>query len=150
MLEISVHGLAEVKASMKALPPHLSNKIIQRALVAALRPMARQARQNAPKATGRLRRSVIVRRSKIHKPGGRLVGAFVTVRRGRKRGDLRGAYYAGMVEAGHRTRGGGFVQGVHFMRRAFVQQRQACLRLGIALLDAGLRSAARALRLRTS
>lgn len=148
MLQLKITGLGDVKASLKALPPHLSNKIIQRALVAALRPMARQAKRNAPRLTGRLRRSIVVRRSKIHKPGTKMIGAYVTARRGAKRDDPRGAYYAGMVEAGHRTRGGSVVQGQRYMARAYQQQRQTCLRLGIALLEAGVRAAARSLRLR--
>lgn len=101
MIEIKVHGLRELGEYLtKNLPAEIASKRggpLLQGLMAAGRMMRDEAKQAAPVESGRLQESISLRRLK--KPQA-TEGVQVYVKRGKSKQDMRGAFYAAMVEYG--------------------------------------------------
>jgi hypothetical protein len=91
--------------------PKRIDKAIQTASVKAMRPVASTAKKLAPVLTGRLRGAISARAARYSKPG-----AIATIKPGKKRSDLRGAYYRYIVVRGVDSRR---ISPNPFMDRAF-------------------------------
>ena len=105
METVEIKGLRELRlALMRTIPAEMQGKILQKALGPAARLVVNAARANTSKfkePTGRLRKAIYASRDKDSKPT--FEARVVAVRKGRKRSDLRGAYYWRFVEFGHRV-----------------------------------------------
>lgn len=101
-LSINVRGIAETQRTLEKFSKALSNRVIRLALRSGANYMRDQIRAAAPVKTGRLRRSIVVRSSKINtlRKNGK-IGVFVGIKKGGKRKDKSGAYYGPFVEYGH-------------------------------------------------
>ena len=154
------------------IPRHMEGRILQKALAAGAAPILRAARANARRGgdqfpdviTGTLARSIFSARSKFGNSVTREV-RIVSVRKG-KRASRRGrdAWYARLVEYGHRTgtrktgylqkRGKGsgfagtttFVRPQPFMRPAFEANKERAVDLMMAKMRELVDQAARAAR----
>lgn len=107
---VEVHGLPEVLAKLESASVKMRRVISRRAVVAGARVIARQARANAPRRTGVLRRALFGHFSPKRSRRDQLAVSLVRARSGNKEGKHRvargrtnrDAYYAGWVEFGHR------------------------------------------------
>ncbi|WP_427501383.1 HK97-gp10 family putative phage morphogenesis protein [Methylomonas sp. MED-D] len=120
----SVQGLDKVAAAMRQLPDKLAEQLTRSVLRQGANDMARKIRAAAPVDTGRLRRAIRVRTSKIHRlrKNGH-VGVYVTVYPGKNRKDLKGAWYGRFVENGY-NRGSKAVTGGQAVRLGVVSRQQ--------------------------
>jgi HK97 gp10 family phage protein len=104
--ELKVTGLREVQRSLYAYSQQLGDKVVIQALLEGARFMQKRARANAPKLTGRLRRGIVVRKSKINNgKRSELLGVYMTLRKGRGKADPKDAFYGRFVEDGYNVRG---------------------------------------------
>lgn len=136
---ITIRGIKETQRALYSYSQQLGDKIVLKALTSGARPFVTQARANAPSRTGRLKRAIFVKRSRIYN-GKRLsnkLGVYVGVRRGRSRDDPRGAYYANFMENGWHDRGRRWHEGRRFMFRAFLSQRETAVRIAVAEIKIG-------------
>jgi hypothetical protein len=101
--------------------PKRIDKAIQMAAVKAARPIAAEAKKTAPVGTGRLRRAISAKAAKYEKPG-----AIATIKPGKKRQDLKGAYYRYIVVRGVSSRR---ISPSPFMDRAFAAKGEEALRI---------------------
>jgi HK97 gp10 family phage protein len=104
--EIKVTGLQEVQRSLYAYSQQLGDKVVLDALRIGARFMQSRAKSNAPKLSGRLRRGIVVKRSKIF--NGRrneTLGVYLTLRKGKGRDDPKDAFYGRFIEDGWNVRG---------------------------------------------
>ncbi len=137
--QIQVRGLRELNSALKEFPDKLKKKAVRRAIAAGTKLVQKQAKINAPKKSGVLRRAIAVR-STPSRSQPNLVRSSVFVRTGgkrtkaaRARGDDPFYWYFqefGWRATGRRKRGGGLTRskfrsnGRHippkrFMRNAF-------------------------------
>jgi HK97 gp10 family phage protein len=97
-MEVKVEGLAELTEVLKRkLPDHIQTKALHPALTKAAQPIVRQARQNAPVKTGRLRKAIYSFRDRASTKVKAI--RLISVRSGRKHGD-KDAYYWKWLEFG--------------------------------------------------
>ena len=134
---IEVKGIDEVKKSLFQYSEKLGKKVIRDALGKGIQLIARQARKNAPKDTGRLRKNIISRNSKLARRRGQ-IGKFATIRTKGKKDSQKNAFYGRFVHDGYKPRGFSRpVQGRPFMRQAFNQQKLQATQLAIRLMKRG-------------
>jgi HK97 gp10 family phage protein len=118
METVTVHGLKELRDALtRKIPLEMQAKVLQQALTAGTKMTVAAARALAPRDTGRMKKAIYAARDKR---GSKLTyeQRVVTVRRGKKRDDPRGAYYWKFVEFGHKT-AKGHVAPNPFIRPAF-------------------------------
>lgn len=106
-IEVKISGIAEVQKSLYSYSQQLGDRVIIASLTQGARVMQRAAKRNAPQLTGRLKRGIVVNRSKIHsaKRGGNTLGVYLTLRKGKGRKDPKDAFYGRFVEDGYNVRG---------------------------------------------
>jgi len=97
---VRISGLKEVAANLRKLDLRVERKLGMQALRAGAKIIVKQARENAPTKTGRLKRAIGVM---AIKDKGK-IELQVGVKRGKKRSDLKGAWYAHFLEFGTITR----------------------------------------------
>ena len=98
MITAKVDGLSELKELLeRRLPDHIQAKALQGALAEAAKPMVREARNNAPVKTGRLRRAIYSLRARESTKQKAI--RLITVRAGKRQGK-RDAYYWKWIEFG--------------------------------------------------
>jgi HK97 gp10 family phage protein len=115
--EIRLEGLAELERKLQQLPRAVRDKVARQAVLAGAKIVKEDAKARAPVRTGRLRRNIIVKRSRKEDPG--VFAYFVTVRGRGKRKDPKNAHYWWFVERGFRHRGGTVVPARPFLKPAF-------------------------------
>lgn len=119
-----VYGLDELKRTLSAVPDKLQRNVLRGMIRAASKPIATEARANAPelkedtpfRVRGALKRSVRVMSTKTARDvvkGGVAAGS---VRRLFK--TINDAFYARFIERGWKTRGGKSMPGQHFLQKA--------------------------------
>jgi HK97 gp10 family phage protein len=104
--EITVSGLREVQKSLYSYSQQLGDKVVLDALRLGARAMQAKARAGAPKITGRLRRGIVVKKSKINNGKRKeTLGVYLTLRTGKGRKDPKDAFYGRFLEDGWNARG---------------------------------------------
>lgn len=132
--EMKITGLKEVQKALYSYSQQLGDKVVVSALSTGAKPMLKQARLNAPVRTGRLRKAIYMKKSKLYNGKRNAnVGVYISVRSGKK----RGAYYAGMIENGWKDRGGKRHAGRQFIHRAFLFKREEAVRIAVAAFHLG-------------
>lgn len=129
MIEASVklEGFNEWDLSLARLEANMQRKAMRKAVLLGGKALLKETKKLAPKDTGFLRRDLKAFLAKKRQPG--LVRGIVGIPRKitkRRRaahaaGEVRyaGAWYAMLINYGFRTKNGRFIQGTHFMDRAF-------------------------------
>lgn len=136
--QVTVTGLDELARKLKALPAEIAGKSggpLRRAMRAAMREVAKEANRRAPRDSGRMARAVTVITGK---PKHATEIVQVTVRRGRRRDDPKGAFYYGFVELGTVKQ-----QAQPFLRPAIESKRTQVLDVFKAHLAKGIAAAER-------
>jgi len=105
-VEIRITGLEEVRKALFSYSQQLGDRVVMAAVLAGAKFIQRAVKRAAPKKTGRLARSIFVKRSKINSTKrGDKVGVFVAIRRGKGRADPRDGFYGQWVVRGYNVRG---------------------------------------------
>jgi len=95
---ISVTGIAEIDAKMAAMPVSLRNKALRKGCREVAKVTLKEAKARAPKKSGDLARSLVVKATKISRKNRKvLVGVSVTTKAGMFQGDQ---FYGGFLELG--------------------------------------------------
>jgi HK97 gp10 family phage protein len=132
---ITISGLAETQRAIHAYSAKLSAQISRLALRQGANFMLKQIRAAAPVKTGRLKRAIKIKNSKINriKKNGK-IGVYIAIDPGKKRNDPKGCFYGKFVEGGYRRRGG-TVEGKHFIRRTYHANKERALQLTVAAAE---------------
>ena len=100
-VEFEIHGVDEINKALKKMPVQLAKKVVTSSLREGAKIIQKEARNLAPLKTGRLRRAIKVKSSKIHnKPRLGRFGVYIKINPGKKRDDRQGAYYGRFVDGG--------------------------------------------------
>lgn len=104
--EIKITGLQKVNQALYSYSQKLGDKVVIDSLRLGARLVQRAARAAAPKKTGRLRRGIVVKKSRIFngKFNTDKIGVYLTIKSGRKFGE-GDAYYGRFQEDGWETKG---------------------------------------------
>jgi HK97 gp10 family phage protein len=131
---IEITGIKELNKSLYAFSRKLGDKVVIDSMKQGARLVQRQAKRNAPKRTGMLRRGIVVRKSKIHNGRRRpTIGVYLGLRKGKGKDDPKDAFYGRFIEDGFKPRGkSNRVKGRKFIKNAFRQQKNNAVRLIIA------------------
>jgi len=110
MSAIEVRGLRELEADLNQLSHKLRTKVVRDALKLGLKQVQKDAKRRAPKDTGRLRRGIIIKNSRIHNGKrvgllGRTLGVYLSLRKGKGKADPKDAFYGRFIEDGWTTAG---------------------------------------------
>ncbi len=102
--EAKIKGIAEVKRALYVYNAKLGERVTRVALRQGANLMLKQVRAAAPVKTGRLKRAIKIKNSKINRinKNGK-VGLFLTISPGKSRKDLKGAWYGQFIEHGYNT-----------------------------------------------
>lgn len=135
--ELKITGLKEVQKSLYAFSQQLGDRVVRNALKEGAKVVQKIARSNAPVRTGKLKRSIVIRNSKINN-GKRSeeIGVYLTINKSKK-GARNDAFYGRFVEDGYTSRGGKRIEGVKFMSRAFNSGKSAAVNQIIRAVEAG-------------
>lgn len=138
-VQIKLSGLKEAQRALYAYSQQLGDRVVIASLRQGANLVARAVRAAAPRRTGRLRRGVVVKRSRIHngRRSAASLGLYLTLRKGKGRKDPRDAFYGRFVEDGYTTRGGRAVPGRKFIKASFAARRDQAARLIVAAALAG-------------
>lgn len=100
-IEVSVYGTSEVTKMLYGFSDRLGDRVTLLALRSGANYMLKKVKQAAPVKTGRLRKAIMLKASKIHtRRRDGIVGVYITIAKGAKRNDKKGAYYGKFVEHG--------------------------------------------------
>jgi HK97 gp10 family phage protein len=136
-VEIDIHGLAETQRAIYQFSKRLGDRVTLLALRLGANYMLKRIREAEPVKTGRLKRATVVKTSRINKRrrNGK-VGVYITVKKGSSRTDLRGAYYAKIVEGGYK-KGQTVVPGRKFVSSTFNGNKEQALDITLQAIEQG-------------
>lgn len=149
--EVKIVGMRELYEALSTkIPRNMEAKVLQKALAAGTAVTLKQARRNAPKDTGVLRRALFAKRSRFGQSPTMEV-RIIGVRKGKKaQKNNRDAYYARWIEYGHRARTSKrfpgppvFVPAQPFLRPAFESTKNQALQAILAKLPDAIEDAKR-------
>lgn len=101
-ISISVTGITEIDAKLAAMPTILRNKAMRKGCREVAKITLKDARARAPKASGNLAKSLVVKATKISRKNRKfIVGVSVTTKQGLFQGDQ---FYGGFLELGTAAR----------------------------------------------
>jgi HK97 gp10 family phage protein len=101
---LRIQGIAEIQRALFHFNARLGERVTRLAMRKGANYMLKQARLAAPVKSGRLKKAIKVKNSKINtirKNGN--VGVYLTVSSGKNRRDTKGAWYGKFVENGYNT-----------------------------------------------
>lgn len=148
--EIKVTGLKEVQKALYSYSQQLGDKVVIAALTQGARLVQRAAKGRAPVLTGRLKRGIVVKKSKINsaRRGGNLIGVYLALRKGKGRKDPKDAFYGRFIEDGFTARDGKKITGKQFITGALESTRESAVRLIVSSVERGAEIVKRKLGLR--
>lgn len=134
---IDIRGIAETQRAIYRFSERLGDRVTLLALRAGANYMLKKVREATPVKTGRLKRAVVVKNSRINqrRRNGK-VGVYLTVRKGKRRDDTKGAYYGKFVEAGFK-KGPVQIAGRKFVTATFNVNKQQSLDIIVQAIEAG-------------
>ena len=106
---IEIKGLDTLKKRLYEFSDKLGDKVVLDSLKRGATLIRDEARRNAPVRTGRLKKAIVVKLSKIYSKRKRRytgkLGVYVTIRKGKGRNDTKDGFYGRFVEDGYNARG---------------------------------------------
>lgn len=112
-IDIKVHGVEEFDKALRDFDKRIARRIVWDSLKQGVLIVRDEMKKLAPRDTGRLRRAIKFRRSKINtKKGLGQYSYYLKIFPGKKRNDRRGAYYGHIVDGGYNTKGTGKIDKV--------------------------------------
>jgi HK97 gp10 family phage protein len=161
---IDIRGIGEQQKALYTFSQRLGDRVVLGALRQGANLVLKSARQKAPFKTGKLRKGIILRASKIHKGkfSTDLIGVYITVKRKEKTDPFYGRFQEdGWIvkgRANHKrfsqkikaftnrsvgsssrvTQGGGrHIPGKHFIENAWLENREQAVNLIVRAATAG-------------
>ncbi len=105
-ISITLQGVTELNRALAELNRNLPERVAKIALRQGANGMLKNIRAAAPKKTGRLRRAIKVKNSKINRARNNgKTGVYITITPGKSRTDPKGAYYGPFQEYGYTATG---------------------------------------------
>lgn len=106
-ISIEVKGIKEVQKALYGYSQQLGDKVVLGALRQGINVIAKKAKSVVPVKTGRLKRAIVVRKSKINngKLSTSLIGMYMTIRTGKGKKDPKDGFYGRFLEDGWNVRG---------------------------------------------
>jgi len=98
---IRIEGISKIQRALFQFNARLAERVTRLAMRKGANYMLKEVRAAAPVKTGRLKKAIVVKNSKINtirKNGS--VGVYLTLKSGKSRKDLKGAWYGRFVENG--------------------------------------------------
>lgn len=125
-ISVEIQGLRELERKLIAMGPKVGLKAMRSALVSGAQVVKRDVLERVPVKTGRLRRSVLIKRLAKLNPFSEKV--IIGVRHGKKQQKFdRDAYYWTWIEFGFKNRSGKPVSPQPFIRPAFEAKKNQAL-----------------------
>jgi len=145
---IRIRGVAEIQRALFQFNSRLAERVTRLAMRKGANYMLKEVRAAAPKKTGRLKKTIKVKNSRINtvRKNGK-VGVYITVNPGKSRRDTKGAWYGKFVETGYQ-RGNTTVAGKHFVVATFNATAPTALAIMVNASEVAMRHLARELNLR--
>lgn len=136
-VEIDIRGLAETQRAIYQFSERLGDRVTLLALRAGANFLLKKVREAEPVKTGRLKRATVVLNSRINRRrrNGK-VGVYVTAKKGKRRNDPKGAFYAGFIENGFK-RGETIIAGRKFVKATFEANKQQALDIVLQAIEEG-------------
>lgn len=136
---IRITGLKETQKALYAYSQQLGDKVVVASLMQGARHVQRGMKAAAPVRSGRLKRGIVARKSKIHNGRRRadMLGVYVTLRGGKGKKDPKDAFYGRWVEDGFTDRAGRWHPGSKFMKTAFSQRTREAIQIVTGAVRAG-------------
>ena len=127
---VKITGLKEAQKALYSYSQQIGDRVVRAALRQGANIVLKQARANAPKRTGALKKALRVANSKINNGRKRngVIGLYLSIRKGKGRGDAKDAFYGKFVESGWQS-GKTKVAGQKFVERAYLSQRENAAKL---------------------
>jgi HK97 gp10 family phage protein len=102
-----VEGLQEINRALYRYSQALGDKVVLQSLREGAKVIQKQARANAPKRTGKLRRNIVIRNSKIYsiRRFDNKLGVYITISQKKKADNPLNAFYGRFIEDGWNVRG---------------------------------------------
>lgn len=146
-VSFEVKGLQEVNRALYRYSQQLGDKVVLKALREGAKVMQKQARANAPKRTGKLRRNIFIKNSKIYskRRSKDVLGVYMSISQKGKASNRRNAFYGRFIEHGF-TSGHGKgrrIPGKQFIGRAYRQKRAESARMIVKAAERGAEVVAR-------
>lgn len=141
--EVRITGIKEAQRKLYAYSQQMGDRVVIRALTNGARLLQKQAQANAPKRTGKLRRQILVRKSKYNNGRRNIntLGVYITIKR--PKGIQSGrAYYGNALEYGWRDKSGKKQPARAFMGRAFDSSKQRAADIAVASILIGANTVA--------
>jgi HK97 gp10 family phage protein len=129
ILNVQILGADALIKQFNALPEKMQKQVFRPAVRGATKQVMQNAKKNAPKRTGAMRRGLFIKPFKRKRKGGSIGLMILTPTRETLniKADAKW-YYPSFVELGHKKRGGrGRVAGRPFLRDAIKNNRAAAL-----------------------
>jgi HK97 gp10 family phage protein len=129
ILNLQLMGDDALIRRFNALPEKMQGKVFRPAVRVATKLVMQDAKKNAPKRTGALRRGLFIKPFKRKRRGGNIGLMILTPTRDKLniKSDAKW-YYPSLAELGHKKRkSGGRVEGRPFLRNAIKNNRAAAL-----------------------
>lgn len=146
---IRIEGISKIQRALFQFNARLAERVTRLAMRKGANYMLKQIRAAAPVKTGRLKKAIVVKNSKINtirKNGN--VGVYITLRSG-KRANLKSALYGKYVENGYK-REGTVVPGQKFIINTFNATAPTALAIMVEASEVAARHLAQELNLRVS
>jgi HK97 gp10 family phage protein len=134
---IDIHGLVETQRAIYEFSQKLGDRVTLLALRAGANFMLKKVRAAEPVKTGRLKRATVVKTSRLNqrRRNGK-VGVYLTVKKGKKKDDPKGAYYGYFVEQGYQ-KGAAVIAGKQFVKNTFNANKNEALTLIVSAIEQG-------------
>lgn len=138
-ITIEIKGLRETQRALFAYSQQLGDRVVIAALTQGARLVQRAAKARAPVLTGRLKRGIVVRKSKIYsaRRGGNTLGVYLSLRKGRGKKDPKDAFYGRFIEDGFTAKGGKKIPGKRFIQSALASTQEAAVQLIVQSAERG-------------
>ncbi|MCP4100460.1 MAG: HK97 gp10 family phage protein [Lentisphaerae bacterium] len=106
-IDLKVSGIDEVNKALYSYSQQLGDKVILKALREGAKIVQKEARNRAPRRTGKLRRNIVVKNSQIYskRRNAYKLGVYLSINKKGKASDRRNAYYGRFHEDGWNTHG---------------------------------------------
>jgi len=122
--DLKVRGIPELNRALLDYSKKLGVRVAQLAVRNGANFMLKQIRSAAPVKTGRLKRAIKIKNSRINRIAGNgSVGVYITIDPGKSRKDMKGAWYGKFVEVGY-NRGSKAVGGHEAVARGIVTRER--------------------------
>lgn len=143
-IQIKIEGERDIKRAMDGISKHMKKTVLNKAMATGTKLVQQEMKNAAPVRTGRLKKAIKIRVSKLNTKKGRgEYGWYIKIYQGKKRSDTRGAWYGIFVDGGTK-----YQRAQAFMSRSYRNRARQAAKLIAEAMYRGLDIAKRKAGLR--